>query len=42
MLNITTNTLNGTDVNQSIENGSFKYDDNNISFSYTVLSIINI
>jgi DNA-binding CsgD family transcriptional regulator len=37
IVNITTNTLNGTDASQSIkENGSFKYDDNNISFSYTV------
>jgi hypothetical protein len=35
--NITTNKLNETAVSQPIsENGGFKYDDNNISFSYTV------
>jgi DNA-binding CsgD family transcriptional regulator len=34
---ITTNKQNGTFVSQSIkESGDFKYDDNNISFSYTV------
>jgi hypothetical protein len=33
--NITTNKLNETAVNIN-ENGGFKYDDNNISFSYTV------
>jgi ligand-binding sensor domain-containing protein/DNA-binding CsgD family transcriptional regulator len=37
MANIATNKLNETSVSQSIkENGSFNYDDNNISFSYTV------
>lgn len=35
--NIATNKLNETLINRSIqENGSFKYDDNNITFSYTV------
>ncbi|MFE3848831.1 triple tyrosine motif-containing protein [Flavobacterium sp. LB3P45] len=35
--NIATNKLNETVENRSIqENGSFKYDDNNITFSYTV------
>lgn len=35
--NIATNKLNETLINRSIqESGSFKYDDNNITFSYTV------
>lgn len=35
--NIATNKQNGANVSQSVkENGEFKYDDNNISFSYTV------